>query len=195
MTLLDGLWITILVLSAAISIARGFVREVFSLAAWILALIVAARVGGRLARALGDTIEDPQVRAVTAFLLLFFVTLLLASLAGKAAYKLVHKSGLQGTDRSLGFVFGCIRGIVVAAIVVIVLRGTEFGSHPSYTEATLRPVVDPAADFLHRLLPSDFGRYFDGAFSLGDRPARPDQEPLDREGLEQVIREGLDSGN
>lgn len=194
MTLLDGLWLVVLLASVVISVIRGFVREVFSLAAWILALVVAARLGGRLAGVFGDTIGDPQVRAVTAFLLLFFVTLLLASLAGMAAYKLVRKSGLQGTDRSLGVVFGALRGIVVAAIVVLVVRGTALADHPTYTEAWLRPLVDPAANFLHRLLPSDFGRYFDAGFALeGSSPGRG-EGALDRQGLERVIREGLENG-
>ncbi|HKJ70252.1 MAG TPA: CvpA family protein [Gammaproteobacteria bacterium] len=195
MTLMDGLWLAIILASAAVSVWRGFVREVFSLAAWILALVVAARLGGPLATTIGDTIADPQVRAVTAFLLLFFVTLLVASLIGVLAYRLVHKSGLRATDRTLGLFFGVVRGIVVVGIVVLVLRGTSLGDSPSYRRAFMRPAVDPVANFLHRLLPADFGRYFQRKVlsldELKERAREAGEKALDREGLDRIIEKSL----
>ena len=201
MTLVDILWLVIILGSVVISVWRGFVREVFSLAAWVLALVVAARLGGQLAATIGDTIADPQVRAVTAFLLLFFVTLLVASLVGVAAYRLVHKSGLKATDRSLGLFFGALRGVVVVGIVVLVIRGTPLGEHPSYTGAVMRPGVDPVANFIHRLLPEDFGRNFlsladlkEQAKEAGDEAVeKAGKEVLDREGLERIIKKSLDT--
>lgn len=204
MTLVDVLWLTILLVSALISIWRGFVREVFSLAAWVLALVVAARLGAPLAQTIGDTIADPQVRAVTAFLLLFFVTLLIASLVGVIAYRLVHKSGLEGTDRTLGLFFGLVRGVVVVGIVVLVVRGTPIADHASYSRSYFRPVVEPVAGFLHRLLPEDFGQYFqrnvvsleeleNRARDLGEEAVdEAGEEALDREGLERIIEDRLE---
>jgi membrane protein required for colicin V production len=204
MTLVDVLWLVIILVSVVISVWRGFVREIFSLIAWVLALVVAARLGAPLARTIGDTIADPQVRAVTAFLLLFFVTLLVASLVGVVAYRLVHKSGLKATDRTLGLFFGLVRGIVVVGIVVLVIRGTPLGEHPSYSRAFMRPVVDPVAGFLHRLLPADFGRYFErSVLSLEELKERAretgaetlekaGEEALDREGLERIIEKSLE---
>lgn len=203
MTLVDVLWLVIILVSGLISIWRGFVREVFSLAAWVLALVVAARLGSPLAQTIGETIADPKVRAVTAFLLLFFVTLLIASLVGVATYRLVHKSGLEGPDRSLGLFFGLVRGVVVVGIVVLVVRGTSLDDFPSYNRAYLRPAVEPVANFLHRLLPEDFGRNFQGrAVPLedlrqrardlgGDAAEEAGEKALDREGLEQIIENRL----
>ncbi|MEF8792971.1 CvpA family protein [Thiohalorhabdus sp.] len=203
MTLVDVLWLVVILVSALISILRGFVREVFSFAAWVLALVVAARLGSPLAQTVGETIADPQVRAVTAFLLLFFVTLLIASLVGVIAYRLVRKSGLEGTDRSLGLFFGLIRGAVVVGIVVLVVRGTPLADHSSYSRSYSRPAVEPIANFLHRLLPEDFGRYFQGralsleelrqrAQDLGDDAVeQAGDKVLDREGLERVIEDRL----
>lgn len=201
MTLVDILWLVIILGSVVISVWRGFVREVFSLAAWVLALLVAARLGSQLAATIGDTIADPQVRAVTAFLLLFFVTLLVASLVGVAAYRLVHKSGLKATDRSLGLFFGALRGVVVVGIVVLVIRATPLGEHPSYTGAVMRPGVDPVANFIHRLLPEDFGRNFLPLADLKERAEeaggkaveKAGKEVLDREGLERIIKKSLDT--
>jgi len=199
MTLVDILWLVIIFVSALISVWRGFVREVFSLAAWILALLLAARLGGRLARMIGETIADPQVRAVTAFLLLFFVTLLVASLVGVAAYRLVHKTGLKATDRSLGLFFGTVRGVVVVGIVVLVIRATPMAEHSAYKEALLRPGVDPVANFIHRLLPEDFGQNFLSLEELKGRAREAGAEAAekagkeflrkDKEGLNNLIRE------
>lgn len=204
MTLVDLLWLLVVLVSVLISVWRGFVREIFSLAAWVLALVVAARMGAPLAQAIGGTIADPQVRAVTAFLLLFFVTLLVASLVGVLAYRLVSKSGLKATDRSLGLFFGAVRGIVVVGIVVLVVRGTPLGEKPAYTQAFSRPAVEAVANFLHRLLPADFGRYFErNVLSLQelreraretgeDALEKAGEEALDREGLERIIEKSLE---
>ncbi|SCY60903.1 CvpA family protein [Thiohalorhabdus denitrificans] len=198
MTLLDVLWLVIIGVSAAISLWRGFVKEVFSLAAWVLAVVVAARLGSPLARALGESIADPQVRAVTAFLLLFFLTLLAASLVGVFAYRLVHSAGLKPTDRTLGLFFGLLRGVVVVGVVVLVVRGTPLGESPVYEQAYLRPGLDPVADFLHRLLPAEYGAYFDAGMlpleELQERARDVGKDALDREGLERVIENSLESG-
>ncbi|HKJ89450.1 MAG TPA: CvpA family protein [Gammaproteobacteria bacterium] len=195
MTLLDVIWLVIIGVSAAISLWRGFVREVFSLAAWILAVVVAARLGSPLARALDGTIADPHVRAVTAFLLLFFVTLLIASLVGVFAYRLVHSAGLKATDRSLGLFFGVLRGIVIVGIVVLVIRGTPLRTNPAYGEAFLRPGFDPVANFLHRLLPEEFGTYFSSDVlplkKLKEQAEDVGDAVRDREGLNRMIQQKL----
>jgi membrane protein required for colicin V production len=206
MTLVDVAWLVIIGVSALISVLRGFVREVFSLIAWVLALVVAARLGGPLAEGLAGTIDDSQVRAVTAFLLLFFATLLVASLVGVGAYRLVHSSGLKGTDRSLGLFFGLLRGVVVVGIVVLVIRGTPFRDATPYETAFLRPGFDPVANFIHRLLPEDYGEYFQnqvlpmdalkqGAEKAGDTAREAGKEMMDREGLESVIRKSLENND
>jgi len=203
-TAVDIAWLAIIGVSALISVLRGFVREVFSLIAWILALVVAARLGGPLADGLSQSIGDPHVRAVTAFLLLFFATLLVASLLGVGAYRLVHSTGLKGTDRSLGLLFGLLRGVVVAGIVVLVARATPFNDMAAYEGAMLRPGFEPVADFIHRLLPEDYGGYFDdgvlpmdrlqeGADAAGDKALEEGKEMMDREGLESVIRKSLEN--
>ncbi|NIV83636.1 MAG: hypothetical protein GWN36_13220, partial [Gemmatimonadetes bacterium] len=162
-----------------------------------LALIVAARLGAPLAAALDESIGDPQVRAVTAFLLLFFGTLLIASLVGVGAYRLVHRSGLKATDRTLGLFFGAVRGVVVVGIVVLVVRGTPFRDHSAFTEAYLAPAFGPVADFLHRLLPAEYGEYFTEEVlpmgSIREHAREAGEEALDQEGLEKLIRERLKS--
>ena len=201
MTLFDIGWLVIIAVSALISVLRGFVREVFSLAAWILALVAAARLGGPLAESLAGTIEDPQVRAGTAFLRLFFATLLVASLIGVGAYRLVHSTGLKATDRSLGLFFGLLRGVVVVGIVVLVVRGTPFRDAPAFETAFLRPGFAPVANFIHRLLPEDYGGYFQNSVlpvdalqeEAGNKARELGEEVIDREGLESVIRKSLEN--
>lgn len=178
LTLIDILWLIILAVSVVVSILRGFVREVFSLAAWVVALLVASRFGWPLAGVLEGVIGDPQVRAVTAFVSLFLVTLLVGSLISVGAYKFVHKTGLRPTDRTLGLAFGALRGVVIIGIVALVLRGTPVRDYAAYTDAYLRPAVEPVAGFLHRLLPGELGDYFPEAGAL----------PMDEKALEQIIR-------
>ncbi len=118
MTAVDYAIIAIIILSAILSIVRGFVREALSLAGWILAFWVALSFGRDLAVMLDGRIEDPSVRVVLAFVALFLAALLLTALVNVLAGQLVDKTGLSGTDRILGVVFGTIRGAVIVAILV-----------------------------------------------------------------------------
>jgi hypothetical protein len=79
MTWADWTIVGVLVLSALISIKRGFVKEALSLATWVAAVIIAIIFADRLAVLLEDHIATPSVREMAAFALLFVATLLVGA--------------------------------------------------------------------------------------------------------------------
>ena len=109
----DWTIVVILVLSSLISIKRGFVKEALSLATWILAVIIALFFSERLAVLLTDSITTPSVREVVAFAILFIATLLVGAMVNYLIGELVRITGLSGTDRTLGMVFGLARGFII----------------------------------------------------------------------------------
>jgi membrane protein required for colicin V production len=111
----------ILVLSALISLKRGFVKEALSLATWVAAVIIAILFSDRLAILLIDQIETPSIRELVAFALLFIATLLVGAMVGYVIGALVRITGLSGTDRLLGMLFGLARGFVVVMALLIFL--------------------------------------------------------------------------
>ena len=115
----DFVILAIIGVSVLISLMRGFTREALSLIGWVAAFWIALTFADNLEALLRDHIATPSLRIIAAFALLFVVTLLISSLASYLAIQLVKKTGLSGTDRMIGVVFGVVRGCVIVAVLVL----------------------------------------------------------------------------
>ena len=116
---IDYTIIAIIGVSVVISIARGFVREAFSLATWIGAVWAGIHFHQLASDWLASYIHSNSIRMLAAFLLLFFCTLFMGSLLSFLVVQCIHKTGLSGMDRSLGSVFGLARGCLMVAITLL----------------------------------------------------------------------------
>lgn len=160
MTYLDFGILGIVVLSAIISVLRGFVKEAVSLATWILAFWVSATFGGKLATLLPDAISNAQLRVAISFVALFLATLLVGGLANFLLGTFVSRSGLSGTDRTLGVVFGVLRGVVVVAVLVLLAGLTTITSETVWTDSVLIDYFQIVALWIRDYLPEDVARNF-----------------------------------
>ncbi|EKE83834.1 CvpA family protein [Idiomarina xiamenensis] len=117
MVWIDYAIIAIIVLSILVSLVRGFVKEAVSLAVWIAAFFIAGHFHPDLAVYLTQ-IDDPLFRNATAIGILFITTLILGSLLNYILSQMVERTGLSGTDRVLGLVFGGLRGVLIVAALL-----------------------------------------------------------------------------
>ncbi len=122
MAVADYVIVGIVAISAVIGLARGFVREVLSLAIWGVAVILAVGFAADIAALLPKRLEGDSLRYVTAFTLVFVGALVIGALTQWIVSRLVQTTGLSGTDRLLGLLFGGLRGAVVCIVAVIALR-------------------------------------------------------------------------
>lgn len=113
--------LAILGTSVLISLIRGFIREAMSLAIWVAAFIVAMLFHEKLAVWYSDLIETVSLRFMAAWVTLFFAVLLVGAVVNYLLGKLVQATGLSGTDRLLGMIFGAARGLVIVMAVLIIL--------------------------------------------------------------------------
>jgi membrane protein required for colicin V production len=118
MNLADGGILFIVVISALIGLWRGFVREAFSLLTWIAAFIIASLFSPGMENLLQDHIPTPSVRIAVAFGVLFVLTLFVGGLVNRLLVEMIRITGLTGTDRALGTVFGLLRGLLLVAVLV-----------------------------------------------------------------------------
>ena len=128
MNWVDYLIIGIILISAGISVVRGFIKEVLSLVSWAVALWVAVMFYAHLASLLTSYIDPATLRFFIAFIILFIVTLILGALVNHLISQLVEKTGLSGTDRALGVMFGILRGVAIVTILVLVAGVTPMPS-------------------------------------------------------------------
>ena len=135
MTWLDIAIVGVLAVSVAWGIWRGFIREVISLAGWVLAFLAANAVAGPLGDALPTSISSPEVRVLAAFLVVFIFTLSLATLAGLLLSRLLQAAGLGGLDRTLGGLFGLARGAVILLALTVAAGLTAAPRHPLWKES------------------------------------------------------------
>ncbi|WP_028669850.1 CvpA family protein [Saccharospirillum impatiens] len=141
MTAIDWTILVILIVSSLISLKRGFTKEALSLATWIVALVIARLFSDKLAVVLASLIQSDAWRYTAAFAILFVATLIVGALVNHLLGEFVRMTGLTGTDRVLGMVFGLLRGLVV--VVALLALGRLFALDQFWQDSLLVPFFEP----------------------------------------------------
>jgi membrane protein required for colicin V production len=141
-------------LSALIGLMRGLIREVFSLALWGAAIWLGLRFGRDFSVQLESVIPIPSARMAASFLVLFIGTLVVGGLVAYLLGKLVDSTGLSGTDRLAGLLFGVIRGMLIAAVLVLLAGVTPLPEDPWWKQSRLIPPFQSLALWLRDQLPA-----------------------------------------
>lgn len=159
MTIFDYLVLLIIICSVIISTLRGVVKEVISLASWIIALIVANAYGDALALMLPDFIPGEVTRLIIGFIALFIGVRLLMALIGRAIEELVKASGLSALNRLLGCIFGFARGVLIVVVVVLLCGTTSLPQQSFWVDAMLSPVAVQLAQEAQPYLPESLSQH------------------------------------
>ncbi len=93
------------------------------MANWVLAFVVAMTFGDQLSSLLVNQIETPSVRDMAAFGVLFAATLIVGAMVNYLIGELVRMTGLSGTDRLFGMIFGMVRGFIVVMAILLLIPG------------------------------------------------------------------------
>ena len=160
MSWLDLVIFGIIALSAVISLIRGFVKETVSLVTWIIAGVLAFRYFSPLADLLQSFVEAPTIRAVAAFAVLFVSTLVVGAIVNYILGQLVSKTGLGGTDRALGVVFGGARGVLIVTMVVLLASLTPMPSTEWWQDSLTVGYFQQMAEWIKGVIPSDAAQKF-----------------------------------
>lgn len=150
----------LILLSALISLIRGFIREAFSLAVWVLAFWISWMFFRDFALQMQSFIETPSVRLGVAFALLMILSLTAGGLINYLIIRLVQSTGLSGSDRFIGMIFGAARGVLVVAVLVLLAGLTPLPQDPWWQESRLLPYFEELALWLKEMLPPEVAEKF-----------------------------------
>jgi membrane protein required for colicin V production len=158
MTWIDGAALGVVLLSAAFSMVRGFVRELLSVFAWIGALIAAFNLYPYVVPYWNSILPMKNLVPFLSMGTVFIVTLILLSLLAALISGTIRDSALSGVDRSLGLVFGAVRGLMLICIAYIALSvSLDPSQWPApVVNARMLPVAHEGAVDLVSLLPNEY---------------------------------------
>jgi membrane protein required for colicin V production len=215
MNVLDILVIAVVVLSGLLAFARGFVRECLSIVSW-LGATAAAVYAMPLLRPFAERYlpKGPIADGAAAGVVFLVALIVLTIVTGRISRK-VQRSSLSALDRTLGLIFGLMRGALLVAIGFLALSFVlpKSGDRPQWlAQSKTAPLFTSATQSLIRLLPASFRdraaqfnpqagmqQEFENALRAYSIPAqRPGQDtgpsPEDKQRLKQLFQQ-LDSGN
>jgi membrane protein required for colicin V production len=150
--------IGVLLLSGLIALARGLMREVLGVSAWVGAALVTAWGFPMAEPRFRSWLPSPDLAFLATLAALFLGTLIILSILANWIGSLVAMSGLGGLDRTLGLVFGLVRGAALVVVAYILLGlAIPVDQWPSpVLEARSLPLAYEGADLIVRMLPPQY---------------------------------------
>jgi membrane protein required for colicin V production len=173
-TTLDIILIGVMLVSALLAMIRGFMREILSIAAWIIAAGVTLYSYAKLLPFAKSYFSNDILATVVLVVVTFLGTLLIVSIITVRFSDMVLDSRVGALDRTLGFLFGLGRGliIVVVAFVFFAWLVPERSQPEWIRNAKSRVVLQGTGDWLISMLPEDL----DSTISKRLKKPKPEDE-------------------
>ncbi|HEX9878154.1 MAG TPA: CvpA family protein [Gammaproteobacteria bacterium] len=141
----DLLIVAVCLGSAGFGFWRGFAKEAMSVATWLAAIWLAWRFTWVVEPLLGEWVVAPELKVWAARAVIFIIVMMIGGILAWLARELIRATGLSGTDRVLGSLFGLGRGALIVGLAVIVLELAGLDSDPWWQQAQLKPAGDRVA--------------------------------------------------
>jgi membrane protein required for colicin V production len=151
----DWAIVGVLGLSSLLSLLRGLITELWSLATWVLAVWLAAVGCVWLGQQWFAALEPPWLELGLGFVVILIAVVSAGSLLGWWVRRLLRAGGLADTDRALGAIFGLLRGALVVVVAVWLGQQAELDEEPWWRESRLLPGFERAASILAHWLPPE----------------------------------------
>jgi membrane protein required for colicin V production len=149
----DYIIIAVVLVSTLISLTRGFFKELISLVIWILGFWVAIKFHDTCATMLAPYIANLSIRIIVSFSGLLLTVLIFGSIFNYLLSFIITKSGFGGFDQLLGMIFGCTRGVLLVAVILLMISTTSFVQDEWWKKSILVPHFQVIVDWLRVFLP------------------------------------------
>lgn len=181
-TILDGVLLGVMLISAFLAMMRGFIREVFSIGTWIAAAAAALFFHSLLVPYVEPYVGNDLLSQAISAAAVFFITLILVSFITIRISDFILDSGVGPIDRTLGFMFGALRGLLIVVVALMLFNGlVQREKRPTWvTNAKSLPVLTEIGGRITAALPENIQETitdFFGSQSEPDATVLPNDDP------------------
>lgn len=178
LTILDGILLGVMLISAFLAMMRGFVREVFSIGTWVAAAAAALFFHPMLLPYIEPYVGNDLLSVALSAAAVFFITLIIVSFITIRISDFILDSGAGPIDRTLGFMFGAARGLLIVVVAMMIFNGlVQRENRPEWiTNAQSLPTLMEIGGRITAALPENIQETI--ADFLGNRTAEPDNSVL-----------------
>ncbi|MES2634303.1 MAG: CvpA family protein [Pseudomonadota bacterium] len=162
MATLDWVFAGVLLISLLIGAWRGLVYEVLSVFAWVAAFFVAQWLAPDAALWLPMGKAAQPLRYAAGFAVVFIAVVFSGALVAWLLKKLMESVGLRPVDRTLGAIFGLVRGAVLLLAFAVVVNFTAMKNEEWWTQSSGAGVSTTVLKGLKPVLPEQFWQYLPG---------------------------------
>ncbi|MFV9473653.1 CvpA family protein [Advenella sp. RU8] len=159
MTEFDYVALGIIAVSGLLGLMRGFLKEFFSLIAYVVAFVGAAWWGPHVYPWFQEFIDNSLLSMGIGYALTFIGVLLVVGLLNLTLGTLIDKTGLGPADQGLGILFGLARGVLIVLVLVVIAGYTPFPQEQWWVNAHFS---EPAVNLIKQVtlfLPENVGSY------------------------------------
>lgn len=155
-TLLDGILIGFTLVSAVLAMVRGFSREILSIASWVAAAFAAYFLHPMVLPYVQPYIDNAQIALLAAAAAVFLVALIVVTVLTMKIADFIIDSRVGALDRTLGFLYGAARGVLVVAVGFLFFSWLVGTNPPAWvSDAKSRPLLEGIGNWLEGILPDD----------------------------------------
>ncbi|MGB3391324.1 MAG: CvpA family protein [Pseudaminobacter sp.] len=155
-TLLDGILVGFTLVSAMLAMVRGFSREVLSIASWVAAAVAAYFFYPAVLPYVQPYVDNEKLAMGAAAAIVFIVALIVVTVITMKIADFIIDSRVGALDRTLGFLYGAARGILVVAVGLLFFNWLVGTNPPAWiAEAKSKPLLESIGAKLESMLPDD----------------------------------------
>ena len=198
MNFIDIAVLVVMGFSALIAVSRGFIKELLSILGWIGAVVATIFLFPYARPIVRTYIAEPLLADIAAGVGIFVITIVLCGILNQIISGRIHGGSMGAVDRTLGLLFGLVRGaaIICAAYILLAWGIKDRAEWPAVVlEARTLPLVESGAGYLQSLLPSEMRELGESTMDQGVKAIEQGQELNQQyQNRNQGGQTGADSG-